>query len=75
MDDKPTKEFLINQIKACEIAIYQNQGAINLIKAFLENEIYLKEEASDGSANTGNSIGSIRGNSIESIPSDTKAKE
>ena len=48
MDDKPTKEFLINQIKACEIAIYQNQGAINLIKAFLENGIYLKEEASDG---------------------------
>lgn len=74
MDDKPTKEFLINQIKACEIAIYQNQGAINLIKAFLENGIYLKEEVLDdrNSANTGSSIESI---SSDTNPSDTKAKE
>lgn len=48
---KPTKQFLMDQIEACKIAIQQNQGAINLCTNMLNSGCFMEEGekgASDG---------------------------
>lgn len=40
----PTKKFLEEQITSCQVAIFQNQGAINLCKRMLENGMYVEED-------------------------------
>lgn len=44
MSDKPTKKWLEAQINGCQRAIAQNEGAMNLCRAMLDNGIYVEEE-------------------------------
>ena len=44
MSDKPTKQWIENQIRALEAAMFQNQGAVNLLKAMLEKGVFSEEE-------------------------------
>jgi hypothetical protein len=51
MADKPTRKWLEDQIRFLEISNLQNQGAINLCKAMIENGIFAEEnEVNDNGA-------------------------
>jgi hypothetical protein len=47
-DQKPTKQFLLDQIKDLERVIAMNQGALNLCKGMLEKGIFVEEEQKEG---------------------------
>ena len=44
---KPTKKFLLDQIKSCEEIILQNRGAIALCQAMINNNCFVEEETQE----------------------------